>query len=76
MAICLAKSFKVKGEVEWRDQYFFSDVPAAIDKLVDIAVLRGLDKGSWQAVVDEIKAARADISAIREQLKVEVSEDD
>lgn len=69
MAVSLCKSLKVKGKIEWREQYYYSDVPAAMEKLIDIAVLRGIDKGSWQAVVDEINAVRADISAIKESLK-------
>ena len=76
MAICLSKSIKVQGEVKWIDQYYFSDIPAALDKLVDIAVLKGLDRGSWQAVVDEVKAARAEISNVRTALKGLESEDE
>ena len=59
----------VKGEKEWRDMWFFNDVPTALEKLVDMAVLRGLDKGTWKDVISEVQATRAEISAVKELLK-------
>lgn len=74
MAVSLCKSYKVKGELEWREMYFFSNIPQALEKLVDMAVLRGLDKGSWKDVITEVQAVRADILAVQRQLQVEVRE--
>lgn len=69
MCVSICKSFMVKGNKEWRDMWFFTDVPAALEKFIDMAVLRGLDKGSWTDVINEVKAARAEITAIKEILK-------
>lgn len=67
--VSLCKSFMVKGEKEWRDMFFYNDIPAALEKLVDMSVLRGLDQGSWESVISELQAVRGEISAVRGLLK-------
>lgn len=68
-AVSLCKSIMVKGEKRWNDEYYFANIPQALNKLVDMAVMRGLDKGSWDAVISELEQTRAEISAVREALK-------
>lgn len=68
MALCLCQSQKRHGEIIWIDRYFFSKVADALEKLVDMAILRGIEKGSWEDVVSEVKQTRAEISHVREAL--------
>jgi len=71
-AVALCKSYMVKGKKEWREVGYYNDIPGALDKLSHLAVLRGIDQGSWEAVISELEQLRVEISAIRDALQVEV----
>jgi predicted nucleic acid-binding OB-fold protein len=70
-SITLCKSHEKKGEIIWIDIAYFNDLYQALDKLVNLAVLKGIDRGSWRAVVEEVAKARRDINDIKEKLKVD-----
>ena len=69
MSVCLCKSFMVKGEKEWRDMYHYADINQALERLIDFAIMRGIDQGSWESVIAEVRQTRGEIEAIKKILK-------
>jgi hypothetical protein len=47
------------GKEVWASEFYFTDLDHLLSKLVNLAIARGIDEGSWEAVrrrVDETKA--------------------
>ena len=56
-SVCFRR--KKHGKEVWTPEFYFTDLDHLLNKLVNLAIARGINEGSWEAVrnrVDETKA--------------------
>ena len=50
----ICKKGKRKGKTSWEPEFYFTSLEHVFQKLISLAVARGIEKGSWEHVWREV----------------------
>ena len=54
----ICKKGKREGKASWEPEFYFTDLNHVFQKLISLAIVKGVNKGSWDEVKKEVKKTR------------------